>query len=175
MTPWAFDSSIALNMELGTIEELKFNILWPQVYCRTARNFGGELNFMVWQSACATAKLKLANNISYLHIIICMAILCWTAKFNIVAMTISDSSAKSNSCQYFWLYSMYLQCNTKFMIMWLAYPISVSLQLAEQSYPNIRPNHLLQFVAAQLVHLLPNHTPNIICNTVYMWCPYTEQ
>ena len=85
-------SSIALNMELGKIEELKFNILWPQVciYCCIAGNFGG------------------------------------------------------------------------------AYPSSVSLQLAEQSYPNVGPNHLLQFVTAQLVHLLPNHTPNIVCNTVYM-------
>ena len=98
-----------------------------------------------------------------------MAILYRTAKFkpnNTVAMVIWEPSAKFKSHRYFWLYGMYLQYNTKFM--WLAYPISVSLQLAEQSYPNVRPNHLLQFVAAQLVHLLPNHTPNIVCNTVYM-------
>ena len=74
-----------------------------QKYCK-ARKFGRELNWAIWWSAFATAKLKFLTR-TYIHIR--MVIPYQTPKLksaNIFAMDIWDPTAKFNSHQYFRVY-----------------------------------------------------------------------
>ena len=87
--------------------------LWPTLTSEWVKLHGNTVwpeNLVVQRSTLifATAKLKPAN-ISYLHIAICMAIPCRTAKFkftNIFSMAILDPAAKFNSHQYSQLYGI---------------------------------------------------------------------